>query len=148
MKNKFCKIDSKCKICASNWGLLLLRLVLGGFILTHGIPKLMNFSQLSQNFVPVLGSPTLGLILIIGAEVFCAIAIILGLFTRLASIPPIIGMLVATIAVHINDPFKAMELSLLYAAMFTVIALVGPGKFSLDNIICNKYCNTKEVIEN
>lgn len=140
MKNNLCHTDSKIKVCAYNWGLLILRLVLGGFMLTHGIPKLMNFSQLSQNFIPVLGSPSLGLILIIGAEVFCTIAIILGLFTRLAAIPPIIGMLVATIAVHGSDPFRVMELPLLYASMFAVIALVGAGKFSLDYLIGKKYC--------
>jgi len=41
-------------------------------------------------------------------------------------------MAVAAFIVHGDDPFGTKEKALLYLAFFIVIALVGPGKFSID----------------
>ena len=41
-------------------------------------------------------------------------------------------MAVAVLVVHVNDPFKRQELALLYLAGFAAIALIGPGKYSID----------------
>src|SRR5690625_5427446 len=65
-------------------GLLLLRLVFAGTLLYgHGWGKLMGWSERSAVFPdPIgLGSPV-ALALAIGAEVFCALLVIFGLFTR------------------------------------------------------------------
>lgn len=141
MTKLFCDNDSKCCINLRDWGLLLFRVVLGAFMLTHGIPKLMNFAAVSENFPPMLGlSSKMGLILIIFAEVFASIALILGLFTRLATIPLIIGLGVAAFVGHAGDPFGAKELPLLYTSMYVVLLLTGPGKISLDALIYNRFC--------
>lgn len=73
-------------------------------------------------------SSQLGLSLIIFAEFFCSIALILGLFTRLATIPLIIGMGVAAFVAHGADPFSVKEMSLLYLGIYVTLLLTGSEK--------------------
>ena len=60
------------------------------------------------------------------------ILMILGLATRLSMIAPIITMVTAVFIVHVQDPFAKQEFGLLYLIPFVVIAIAGPGKFSVD----------------
>jgi len=115
-------------------GLLILRVSFGVLMLNHGIDKLSNFSSIvsSGQFMPVIGSVALGLGLVVFAEVFMSVLLILGIFTRLAVIPLIITMLVAVFFVHIHDPFSKMELALLYLFPYLALLLAGPGKYSVD----------------
>jgi len=126
-----------------NTGLLLFRVVVGTFMLLHGWQKIIDFETLRNIFPDPLGIGTSSsLFLIIFAEFGCSVLIILGLFTRLAAIPLIIGMSVAAFVIHANDSFAIKELPLLYLASYVLIAFLGSGKFSLDfflNRICNKY---------
>ena len=116
-------------------GLLVLRIVVSAMMLTHGLNKLSNFSTVSPNFDPIgIGGP-LSLSLVIFAEVFCSIALILGLFTRLATIPLIVAMCVAALVFHAGHPFVAKELSLLYLTFYVVILLIGPGRYSIDRLL-------------
>lgn len=119
---------------ATSFGLLLLRLVPGAAMLfAHGWGKLMGFSAKSGQFPDPLGiGSETSMALAIFAEVFCAAAIILGLFTRLVAIPLVITMLVAAFVVHANDPFQKQEFALIYAISFLVLIFSGAGKFSLD----------------
>jgi putative oxidoreductase len=119
----------------SSLGLLILRVVAGGMILLgHGWPKLMRFSDLSSRFPDPLGlgSTTLSLSLVLLAEVFCAVAVILGFATRLVAIPLVITMLVAAFIIHADDPWQKKEFALLYALPFLTLICTGPGKFSVD----------------
>lgn len=139
-----CTTDSKGKKnCpeVKDLGLLILRLVVGFFMLTHGWQKLSNYDEMLKQFPPMLGlSSQVGLSLIIFAEFFCSIALIIGLFTRLAVIPLIIGMSVAVLVAHSGQPFGARELPLLYLGMYIVLLFTGPGKVALDTILYNKFC--------
>ena len=119
----------------ASFGLLMLRTSVCAMMLPHGVQKLSNFSILSQTFNPIGIGGTLSLSLVILAEVFCSIAIILGLFTRLAAIPLIIAMCVAAFVTHAGHPLAAKELALLYLTFFTVIFLVGPGRYSIDRLL-------------
>jgi putative oxidoreductase len=119
----------------SSLGLLILRVVAGGMILLgHGWPKLMRFSDLSSRFPDPLGlgSTTLSLSLVLLAEVFCAVAVILGFATRFVAIPLVITMLVAAFIIHADDPWQKKEFALLYALPFLTLICTGPGKFSVD----------------
>ncbi len=118
-----------------NLSQLILRLAAGGMMLTHGYPKFLKL--ISGNFAfgdPIGLGPEVSLVLTVFAEFVCSILIVLGLFTRLAAIPLIFTMLVAVFLVHGADPFSKQELGLMYAAMFTCIGLLGPGKFSIDSL--------------
>jgi putative oxidoreductase len=116
-----------------HFGLLLLRLGFSGMMLTHGIPKLLKLLQGNLEFGDPIGmGPTLSLILAVIGEALCPLLVILGWKTRWAAIPVIITMAVAAFIVHANDPLPRKELAILYLLGFAVIALVGPGRFSLD----------------
>ena len=129
---------------AHNTGLLLFRLILGLFMLTHGWQKIIHFDLLSAGFPDPfhLGS-SISLILIIFAEFGCSILVLLGLFTRFAAIPLIIGMFIAGFIISANKSFQAIELPTLYFSLYFVLIFLGGGRFSLDyvfGIFCDKYC--------
>ncbi len=116
-----------------NLSQLILRLAAGGMMLTHGYPKFLRL--LDGNFAfgdPIGLGPEVSLVLTVFAEFICSILVVLGFYTRLTTIPIIFTMLVAVFLVHGSDPFSKQELGLMYAAMFTAIGLLGPGKFSVD----------------
>ncbi len=122
---------------AFNFSMLLLRVVFGSLILVkHGYDKMINFSTLQYKFYNFfhLGTRT-SLILAIFAEFFCALFIVLGLFTRLALIPLIITMLVAVFGADAGKSLVDSELALLYLSAFVTLLFCGPGKVSIDGMI-------------
>ena len=121
------------RIYAMDVALLLLRVGSSLMMLTHGWPKIANFSEYLNRFADPLGlGPALSLQGAIFAEFFCAILVALGLLTRVAVIPLIFTMAVAAFIVHGGDPFGDKELSLLYLVIFAILFITGPGKYSLD----------------
>jgi putative oxidoreductase len=66
------------------------------------------------------------------AEGPCAIAVVLGLWTRLAALPIIIGMAVAAFVVHANDPFGVKEKALLYLIVHLALFVTGGGRYVLN----------------
>lgn len=118
---------------------LILRLVAGGAMLSHGIPKLMAFSELSQSFPDPLGIGSLiSLLMALGAEVGCSLLLILGLFTRLALFPLSFTMMMAFFIIHGNDPFAVKELALMYMTIYVAIFAIGAGRYSIDKLIFKK----------
>lgn len=117
--------------------LLILRLVAGLFMLTHGMGKLQT---LTGSEPIMFGDPlgvgvTLSLALAVFSEVFCSILLIAGFGTRLVAIPLLFTMTVASFVVHINDGFGKQELPFLYAVIYLVIVTMGAGKYSLDYLV-------------
>lgn len=123
-----------------NWALLILRVMAGAFLLTHGWGKLMNLLGPGPvQFADPIGiGMWLSLALTVFAEFFCAILVILGLGTRLAAIPLIINFAVAGFIVHSHDLFQVKEMALLYLGMFIIIGITGAGKYSVDYLITIK----------
>lgn len=121
---------------AFNLALFLLRVGAGLLILiSHGYVKLTKFDTMKSEFTNFLGmGSTVSLSLSIFAELFCAAFVILGLFTRLASIPLVINMAVAVIVGHNYDVLKTGEKASLFFLIFLLILLVGPGRFSVDGL--------------
>lgn len=123
-----------------DFALLILRFVAGGFMLTHGIGKFEKlFSGEPIMFPDPIGvGATASLALVVFAELFCSIFLILGIATRLSAIPLIITMLVAAFIVHANDGFGKQELPLLYTVIYIVLVVSGSGKVSVDRWVFNK----------
>ncbi len=117
--------------------LLLLRVSIGIFMLTHGTGKFMKFfADEPITFADPLGvGVTISLALAVFAEVFCSVFLIFGIATRLSSIPLIITMLVAAFISHADDPFNVKEKALLFLLVYVVLAITAAGKFSIDNLI-------------
>lgn len=123
-----------------SFAMLLLRLGAGSLMLVlHGFDKLMHFSAKAAHFAdPFKIGSTASLSMTVFAEFFCAIFIILGLFTRLACIPLMIAMGVALFYAHSGDFYGKGELAGLFLTCFTVLLFTGPGKVSLDRFIGGK----------
>ena len=115
--------------------MLVIRLALGILIMSHGYDKLVHFNQMKTEFYNFLNLGTsVSLILCIFAEFFCALFIVIGLFTRVMALPLVINMLVIIFKVHAHDFFGTAEKGSLYLAGFLVLLLCGPGKVSVDGI--------------
>lgn len=113
--------------------LLVLRIAIAGFMLSHGLPKLSTLLAGDWSFGDPLGigsSPSL--VLTVFAEVVCSLLILIGLLTRLATLPLLFTMLVAAFVVHAPDPFGKKELALLYALVYATLFFAGPGRYSID----------------
>lgn len=118
--------------------LLLLRITFGAaMIIGHGWGKLQRlFGAEEITFADPFGlGPVVSLVLVVFAEVLCSVLIILGLFTRWATIPLIITMLTAFFMVHFDDPFNRQEKAILYVITYICLLLTGAGYYSLDRLI-------------
>lgn len=128
---------------SQDFGLLVLRLWFGGSLLfLHGWGKLTNFSETAKSFPNVFEgymyvNPTVNLGLAVGAEVFGAALVVLGLFARLGALGCAVTMGVAFFVAHkgaLTGEGNG-ELAFAYLGAFLVIFLAGPGRFSVDAMI-------------
>ena len=121
-----------------NFSLLLLRLTVGTMMIySHGWGKLLKlFGEEAIGFADPIGlGMVISLFLTVFAEVFCSFLLIIGLGSRLATIPLMIVMLVAIFIIHWDDPFGKKEFAILYLVPYILIFLMGAGKYSLDALI-------------
>jgi len=121
--------------------LLIVRVAFGLMMaIGHGKGKLnMLLAGDAENFGDPIGvGKSLSLFLAVGAEFFCALAIVIGLATRLALTQLIATMAVAALIIHGADPFAKKEMALLYLFPFIALILTGPGRFSVDHLIMKK----------
>jgi len=118
---------------------LILRVGLGALMIpNHGWAKFSGFAEKKAHFISFMGlSSELSLGLATFAELFCSVLLIIGLFTRLASIPLIIVMLTALGIAHQWD-ILGHELPFALLIGFIAILLLGPGKYSCDTLIYKK----------
>ena len=119
-------------------GLLILRVSIGLLMaFAHGlgkIEKLMGPGPI-QFPDPIGLGPKLSLILAGGAEFFLSFFLVLGLFTRLVSIPLAFTMIVAVFIFHADDPFSKMEYGILFLIPYVTLIFSGAGRFSIDHWI-------------
>lgn len=139
---------------SSSVGLLILRLVMGGYLITHGWGKLQTLlaGDFDKFADPIGIGSGASLVLVVVAEVFCSAFVMLGLLTRFAAVPVVIAMAVAAIAVHGSDPWTmgggaalfnageaehwgSKEPALLYLSAFLTLVFTGAGKISIDALI-------------
>ena len=125
------------------WGLAIMRIVVGIVFLVHGFQKLflMGFGGVA-GMMEGVGVPAPGLFAVILTlvELLGGLALILGLFTRVAAIPLAIDMLVATLTVHLPKGFSVLpnggyEFTLVLLAASVALAIAGPGEAALDRAL-------------
>lgn len=120
-----------------NYGALITRLSLGGILLSHGLLKVLVFTiPGTVGYFESLGLPAIAAYLTIFAEIAGGTAILLGLYTRLASllsIPLLLGALWA----HAGNGWVfsseggGWEFPLLLVVLAAAVALQGNGPFAL-----------------
>jgi putative oxidoreductase len=129
-------LSTKYSAWAFDLSMFLLRFGLGVLMIPHGYDKMVNFSKYRDGFMNFMGlGNTISLGLAVFAEFFCAMFIIMGLFTRLTVIPLIITMCVVVFMASNGEIFGDGEHGSLYLVGFLVILLCGPGKASVDGIM-------------
>lgn len=147
MKKLFSTAYSQTGLSAA---LFILRVLIGVLMAIYGYEKLTHFAEMSGsdfwvkqvNFLGMGGKVSLGLTIF--AEFFCSILLILGLASRLSTIPLIICMAFIFITMnkmeiiqkgdngtHMNDVF-------FYLMIYVVLLITGPGKWSVDYLIAKK----------
>jgi len=122
---------------AFNITMLVQRVVTGLLLLiNHGLPKISEFQELSRSFYdPFHISHRLSLILVILAELFCSMFIVLGLFTRIAAFMIVVNLAVAVFIVQHGMALKNVELGAIYLTSVFTIMILGPGKVSVDGMM-------------
>lgn len=120
-------------------GKLILRLTLGILILLHGIAKLMGGVGGLTGVVTAAGLPAFVAYGAYLGEVVGPILVLLGWYSRIGAALIAINMLFAISLVHRADIFSlgetggwALELQGMFLFTAIVIALIGPGRFSLN----------------
>jgi putative oxidoreductase len=119
---------------------LLMRLYFGYFWAETGWGKIHNLNAFAQRFVDWgVPYPHISAALSGYTEWIGGILLILGLFTRLVSIPLMFNMFVAVVKVKMRevtgiDDFVEMDEALYMFILFWLM-MAGPGRASLDHLI-------------
>ncbi len=120
---------------------VILRVVIGLFMIHNGIDKLADVESFAQAYVEVIGLPfPIFFSYVAGyAELIGAPLVALGLFTRPAALVNVATMAFAlyhhVLVAGFSVPY--LELASIYAAAFLFFAVNGGGIFSLDTFIGN-----------
>ena len=118
--------------------ILVVRVVFGVLFFTHGLDKMMNFTELVNVYPSVLGFGSyMTLMVTIFCEFCCSLFLIAGLLVRLMTLPMIIAMGVAFFDIH-DAILPEGELALIYFIVFIILFLTGPGRYSIDFLIDRK----------
>ena len=122
------------------FGLLVVRIGLSfSMIYLHGYEKLINFSEIGNDFSDPFGiGNQLSLGLVVFAEFFCSILLIIGLSTRVSTVPLIITMIVATWVINGGKEFIYQEKSFIYLIAYATLLITGGGRFSIDYYLQNR----------
>jgi putative oxidoreductase len=103
----------------------------------HDIPKVTRFFQ-------ELGIPAPGFhaILVGYSELVCGSLLVLGLFTRLATVPLIVSMVVAILTAKRGELHGLFDLvgfdEFTYLCVLVMIAIIGPGAASVDRVLARR----------
>ena len=91
---------------SNNFGLLLLRLNVGGLMLFHGIAKAMGGYTFIEKMLENIGLPSFIAWFSVAAELIGSIMIVLGIWTRAAATIMVGNMVVAILMTHATHIFS------------------------------------------
>jgi putative oxidoreductase len=124
---------------------LILRVVLGVIMVSHGIPKIRKREVLGKKWndhygVPKVTVPLTGVLQIVGG-----LALVVGLFASLTALVLCLDMLAALFICifnsHHREPFnsvtpeKGWDINLLLVGSLITVILLGGGSWSLDALL-------------
>ena len=118
---------------------LIGRVALGALFVTHGWPKIKDIRK-PIGFVKGTGWPggAAFAALFTLLEFFGALALVFGLLTQIVAVLFVLEMIATTVfsKTKLKKKFSlGYELDLVYAAFALVVALLGPGAWSLDRLL-------------
>ncbi|HXO99726.1 MAG TPA: DoxX family protein [Luteibacter sp.] len=141
----------------ARWAPIALRLVIGGGFMQHGFAKLLRGPEMFAGILAAIGVPAPDLMawLTVLIEIVGGLAVVVGAFVTLASIPMAVVLLVAIFTVHLPYGFSSIKLmsveagvahfgqpgyecDLLYLAGLVALVFSGAGPWSVDNGIARR----------
>ena len=122
-----------------NTGKLILRLMLGLLILTHGVSKLTGGVDWMDDMLTASGLPVFFKYGVYVGEVIAPALVILGFYTRAGAWLIAVNMLFAIGLAHWGEMFAitengalAIEKQYLYMFSAIALALIGPGRYAIN----------------
>jgi putative oxidoreductase len=149
----YCDFSSRFPL--ARWTQIPLRLIVGFGFMQHGFAKLSKGPDAFAAILQGLGVPSPHLMawFTILIELLGGLAVLLGAFVAIVSVPMVVVLLVAMFKVHLPYGFSSIklvavtpagvtfgppgyEVSLLYIACLAALVMGGSGPFSLEGLIC------------
>jgi len=134
-----CRYTKRALTWGNDIGRLLLRLVLGGTILLHGIHKLIAGVGGISAMLSKAGLPGFLAFGVYVGEVVAPLLVILGFYSRVGAWIIVINMLFAIGLVHMgqiaalnNQGGWAIELQAMFLVTAAALGLMGPGRFAVN----------------
>src|SRR5499426_1197269 len=146
--------DSSSRFPIARWAPIPLRLIVGYGFVQHGLAKLSRGPDAFATILQALGVPAPHLMawVTILVELLGGLAVLLGAFVALASLPMAALLLVAIFTVHLPYGFSSIKLvdvksagaqfgppgyetNLLYLACLVALILGGSGTMAIDGLI-------------
>src|SRR3984957_12822926 len=141
----------------TRWAPIPLRLIVGYGFMQHGFAKVSRGPETFAAILHALGVPAPHLMawLTILVEVFGGLAVLVGAFIPLASLPMAAVLLVAIVTVHLPNGFSSIKLEsvtaagahfgqpgyetdLLYLAGLAALVLGGSGPLAVDRLFIRR----------
>ena len=122
------------------------RLSVGLLFLSTGWGKVHSLDKVTKFFIELkIPMPALNAVVVGYSELICGALLVLGLFTRLATVPLIVSMVVAILTAKLGDIHGVFDLvgadEFTYLCVLMMLAVIGPGKVSLDELLTRTWLN-------
>ena len=149
---------------ATGWWAVAIRAIVGYGFISHGLAKLVRGPDAFAAILQALGVPAPDLMAraTILIELLGGLAVLLGAFVWMASIPLVAVLVVAMATVHLPYGFSSIKLvdvtkagaqfgppgyetDLLYIACLAALVLGGPGPLSIDRLIARRARASQQV---
>jgi putative oxidoreductase len=129
--------------------LLLGRLSVGLLFMSTGWGKVHSIAKVTEFFTSLhIPAPGLNAVVVGYSELLCGTALVIGLFTRLATIPLIVSMIVAILTAKRGDIHGFFDLigfeETTYLLVLVMIAILGPGSIAVDHLLAKKFDRAPE----
>ncbi|NZA28326.1 DoxX family protein [Luteimonas sp. SJ-92] len=119
---------------------LLLRVTLGVLVLLHGIAKLRHGLDGVEALLQMRGWPTFLAYGALIGEVLAPLMLIAGFHARIGGVLVAVNMLAAVLLAHLGELGRlngqggwALELQAMFLVAAVAVALLGPGRFSINH---------------
>ncbi len=119
------------------------RLSVGLLFLSTGWGKVHSLEKVTHFFESLhIPAPGLNAVVVGYSELLCGGLLVIGLCTRLATLPLIVSMIVAILTAKLPDLHGVLDLvgfdEFTYLCVLVMLGLIGPGRVSLDRVLAKR----------